>query len=177
LIPDPERAPHIRRAFELMATGNFKKAEVLKIVTDDGLRTRHGKKLSAQTFEKTLRKFVYCGQITASCLDAPVKGLYEPLVSEDLFRAVQDVLDGRRLSIAPKRKHNPNFPLKWFVRCAVCGTPITGGAVTGKKQEQEVRLLLVPKTWLQGRYGAQRETRSPVRRTFAANAARRGNDC
>jgi site-specific DNA recombinase len=61
LIPDPERAPYIRKVFELMATGDYKKIAVLKIVTEDGLRTRKGKKLSAQTFEETLKKPVYCG--------------------------------------------------------------------------------------------------------------------
>jgi site-specific DNA recombinase len=29
LVPDPERAPFVREAFELMATGNYSKAEVL----------------------------------------------------------------------------------------------------------------------------------------------------
>jgi len=139
LIPDPERAPHIRKAFELMATGNYKKTTVLKIVTEDGLRTRKGKKLSAQTFEETLKKPVYCGYIMASCLDAPVKASHEPLVSEGLFRTVQDVLSGNRLSIAPKRRSNPEFPLKCFVRCSACGTPLTGGFATGKNKSHKFR--------------------------------------
>ena len=123
LIPDPDRAPLVRKAFELMVTGNYKKTEVLKIITDAELRTRKGKKLSAQTFEQTLKKPVYCGYISASCLDVPVNGLHEPLVTEELFQSVQAAFSGRRRSIAPKRKHNPNFPLKWVVRCNSCGTP------------------------------------------------------
>jgi site-specific DNA recombinase len=55
-------------------------------------------------------------------------------MASDLFHSVQDVLNGRRLSVAPKRKHNPNFPLKCFVRCESCGTPLTGGLVTGKNK-------------------------------------------
>jgi site-specific DNA recombinase len=122
-----------------MATGNYKKTAVLKIVTEDGLRTRKGRKLSAQTFEETLKKLVYCGYITSSCLDSPVKALHEPLVSESQFRAVQDVLNGKRLSIAPKRRNNPDFPLKCFVRCSACGTPVTGGFVTGKNKSHKFR--------------------------------------
>jgi site-specific DNA recombinase len=127
----------VRQAFELMATGKYKKTEALKVVTDAGLRTRKGKKLSPQTFEAMLKKPIYCGYVTASCLDSPVKGLHTPIVSEELFRSVQDILNGRRVSVAPKRKLNPRFPLKWVVRCDSCGTPITAGLVTGKNKSRQ----------------------------------------
>jgi hypothetical protein len=58
-------------------------------------------------------------------------------VSEHLFKTVQEVLSGKRLTIAPKRKHNPNLPLKRFVHCASCGTPLTGGLVTGKNKSKK----------------------------------------
>jgi DNA invertase Pin-like site-specific DNA recombinase len=138
LIPDPQRGPLVRRAFELIATGRYRKVEVLQIVTAEGLRTRKGKQLSAQTFEAMLKKPIYCGCITASCLNEPAKGLYEPIVSEQLFQTVQAVLSGKRLTVAPKRKHNPNLPLKWFVRCDSCGTPLTGGLVTGKNKNKKL---------------------------------------
>src|SRR5579862_8465605 len=48
IVPDPERAPLIRKAFEMIATGQYKKTEVLKTVTELGLRTRKGKTLSPQ---------------------------------------------------------------------------------------------------------------------------------
>jgi site-specific DNA recombinase len=134
IVPDPERAPLIRKAFEMIATGQYKKTDVLKAITDLGLQTRKGKKLSAQTFEETLKKPIYCGYTTASFLEEPVKGLHQPIVSEELFKAVQDVLTGKRVSTTPKRKHNPELPLKCFVRCSECGTPLTGGMVTGKNK-------------------------------------------
>jgi hypothetical protein len=49
-----------------------------------------------------------------------------------LFDTVQRVLSGRKLSSAPKLKHNPAFPLKHFVKCGACGTPLTGGMNKGK---------------------------------------------
>ncbi len=137
LTPDRERAPLLRKAFELMATRRYTKAEVLKIITDEGLRTRKGKNLSAQTFEKTLKKAIYCGYISASCLDAPVKGKHEAIVSEELFRSVQDVLSGNARSRPPLRKCNPYFPLKRITRCAACRTPITGALVTGKNKNRK----------------------------------------
>ena len=137
LLPDRQRAPLVREAFKLMATGNFTKAEVLRTITKAGLRTRKGHALSAQTFEELLKKPIYCGYISASFLDKPVKGLHEPLISEELFRNVQAVLSGRRREVAPKRKLNPVFPLKCFIRCHSCGTPLTGGLVTGKNKDRK----------------------------------------
>ena len=66
-----------------------------------------------------------------------MKVLHEPSVSESLFRTVKDVLRGRRLSVAPKKRRNPNFPLNCFVRCDSCGVPITGGLVTGKNKSRK----------------------------------------
>ena len=50
LVQDPERALHIRRAFELFATGCHTKTIVLASVTRQGLRTKHGDPVSTQTF-------------------------------------------------------------------------------------------------------------------------------
>lgn len=130
--PDPSSAPLVREAFELYSTGQYTKIQVLKIVTDNGLKTRRGQKLTAQTFDALLRKPIYAGWVYSSSVPEPVKGLHSPIVSQELFDAVQRVLSGRKLSSAPKRKQNPAFPLKHFVKCGVCGTPLTAGMNKGK---------------------------------------------
>ncbi|MGC2171107.1 MAG: recombinase family protein [Candidatus Sulfotelmatobacter sp.] len=130
--PDPSSAPLVREAFQLYATGHYTKIQVLKIVTDKGLKTKRGQKLTAQTFDAVLRKPIYAGWVYSSSVPAPVKGLHSPIVNQELFDAVQRVLSGRKLSSAPKRKQNPAFPLKHFVKCGICGTPLTGGMNKGK---------------------------------------------
>jgi site-specific DNA recombinase len=130
--PDPLSASLVREAFELYATGGYTKIQVLKIITDKGLKTKRGQKLTAQTFDAMLRKPIYAGWVHSSGVPERVKGLHEPIISEELFETVQRVLSGRKLGIAPKRKHNPAFPLKHFVKCGTCGTPLTGGMNKGK---------------------------------------------
>ena len=130
--PDPSSAPLVCEAFELYATGQYTKIQVLKIVTDKGLETKRGRKLTAQTFDAMLRKPIYAGWVYSSSVPEAVKGLHIPIVSQELFDAVQRLLSGRKLSSAPKRKQNPAFPLKHFVKCGVCGTPLTGGMNKGK---------------------------------------------
>ena len=134
IVPDQHDAPLMLRAFELVGTGRHKKTEVLKIVTNEGLTTRRGKRLSAQTLHALLRNPLYAGWVTLPSDDnfEPVRGLHEPLVTQELFDRVQAILDGRKPSSAPKRKLNPAFPLKCFVKCDSCGLPLTGGFCSGR---------------------------------------------
>ena len=54
--PDPSAAPLVCEAFQLYATGHYTKIQVLKIVTDKGLKTKRGQRLTAQTFDALLRQ-------------------------------------------------------------------------------------------------------------------------
>jgi DNA invertase Pin-like site-specific DNA recombinase len=137
--PDEKRAPLIRRAFELVATGRHKKSEVLKFITDEGLTTTRGKVLSPQTFQALLRNPIYAGWVTLPSDDTfePVRGLHEPIVNQQLYDRVQAVLSGKKPSIVPKRKFNPALPLKCLVRCEACGTPLTGGFPKGRNKQKD----------------------------------------
>jgi site-specific DNA recombinase len=136
IVPDERAAPLVRRAFELMGTGRYKKTEVLKIITGEGLTTARGKVLSTQTFHALLRNPLYVGWVTLPSDDRfePVRGLHQPLFSQELFDEVQAVLAGRSPGAVPKRKLNPAFPLKHFVKCDSCGVPLTGGFCTGRSK-------------------------------------------
>jgi site-specific DNA recombinase len=130
IVPDPERAPLIARAFELVAAGH-KRADVLKTINDAGLRTKQGNRLSGQTFHALLHKPIYVGWICPPSMPVRVKGLHQPLVSEDLFNAVQQILSGKK-PVVVRKAYNADFPLKVLVKCAVCGTGLTGGMCKGR---------------------------------------------
>src|SRR3954467_4873901 len=55
LMPDPERAPIVRRVFEAYATGRFAKQQVLEQARVWGLTNRRGKPVPSQTFDAMLR--------------------------------------------------------------------------------------------------------------------------
>ena len=103
LMPDPERAPLVRRAFEEYATGRFTKQQLLQQVTAWGLRNRRGQPLSSQAIGMLLRNQLYAGIVDVA--EYGVRGRrgdFEPLVSEDTFYRVQAVLSGRTPSLAPQ---------------------------------------------------------------------------
>ena len=63
IVPDPDRAPLIRKAFQRFGTGLYKRQAVLEWVNDQGLRTWQGKRLSTETFRRMLSNPLYAGRI------------------------------------------------------------------------------------------------------------------
>ncbi len=96
LEPDPEQAPHVRQAFELIATGRYSKRRALEEVTALGLRTRRGTRMSNQSFASLLHNPIYAGRMRVKAWGFEGPGDFEPIVSEELFAAVQAVLNGRK---------------------------------------------------------------------------------
>ena len=126
LIPDPDRAPLVKRAFEEFATGRYNKQEVLALVTGLGLRTRRGRVLNPQSFDLILRNPLYIGTVSSPESGISGRGKFDPLVSEETFYRVQAVLSGRVTVSGPRQRNHPDFPLRVFVRCEACGRPLTG---------------------------------------------------
>jgi site-specific DNA recombinase len=132
LVPDPERAPLVKRAFQDFSTGRFTKQEVLKNVNDLGLTTRRGRPVPSQTFDAMLRNPVYIGRVDVSDYGISTRGDFEPLLNERVFYRVQAILDGRLELTAPRQRNDPDFPLRGYVRCEACGKPLTASWSKGR---------------------------------------------
>ena len=61
------------------------------------------------------------------------KGAFEPIISVDLFNAVQDLLAKSRSTHGGRKfLENADFPLRVFVKCFKCGKGLTGSKATGR---------------------------------------------
>ena len=130
LCIDPERAPLVRHTFELIASGRFTTGDaVLKLVTGMGLTTKKGRPLTKQSFARMLSNPIYSGWIATG--GEKIRGNHDPLISSELFQAVQERLNGKS---RPHKKLNEEFPLRGVVRCAKCGASLTAGWVKGRNQ-------------------------------------------
>ena len=136
LMPDPERAPLVRRAFEEYATGRFTKQQMLEQATAGGLTNRRGQPLTSQAIGMLLRNQLYAGIV-----DVPEYGVrgkrgdFEPLISE------RPVLPRAGGAVRPRCRARPrssgaipDFPLRDFVRCAACGRGLTGSWSKGRSE-------------------------------------------
>jgi site-specific DNA recombinase len=133
LMPDPERGPIVRRLFKEYATGRFTKQQMLQKATQLGLTNRRGQPLSSQAIGMLLRNRLYIGMIDVPDFGVRDKrGDFAPLIPEDVFYKAQAVLSGKLPSIAPLMRNRPDFPLRGFVRCAVCDRGLTGSWSKGR---------------------------------------------
>ena len=119
---DPERAPFIRMLFELYATGKHSYKDLQKAVTIAGLRTRSTKRypagttLSINKIGRILRDRYYLGYVNHKGTEYP--GRHEPLVDEELFNRVQNILYQQRGAGTRERVYDHH--LKGGLWCARC---------------------------------------------------------
>lgn len=134
LIPD-DSATLVIKAFELMASGDYRTADVLRLVTTLGLRTRSDSPLTAQTFGTLLKNRIYVGYVNSRGLSVvDVRGDFQPLISEELFARVQLALKQGNKAPAKYISDSPAFPLRRFVSCGSCGLPLTGSSPKGRSK-------------------------------------------
>lgn len=120
VIFDPERAPFVKLAFELYATGDYSLRDLTEELTDRGLRTRPGRypasPISDSKLNTLLRDPYYLGIVTYKGVQYP--GRHEALISQELFDRVQEVLTAHAVSGERRRVHH--HYLKGSVWCGRC---------------------------------------------------------
>jgi len=129
---DPERAPYVKLAFELYATGDYSVERLAQTLTDRGLRMRaFGRQLagpiSTSQLAAVLRDRYYLGIVEYQGEEYP--GRHEPLVPPELFARVQTELDSHNAAGERQRKHS--HYLKGTLWCGRC-----------HDQDRESRMIL-----------------------------------
>ena len=99
-------------------------------------KEKYGLKLEKQQFYNMLRNITYCGMIKIPEYkkekEETIKGIHEPIVDFELFKKVQDVLDGRKNCDAKfPTSINDLFPLRGNFVCPNCGKQITASKSKG----------------------------------------------
>ena len=123
IVPDPERAPLVKVAFDLYATGEWTVERLAHEIADRGLRNRgagrplrgqSGHRLRART---AARDRAYVGIVEWDGIE--YEGVHEPLVERDTFDKVQELLAARAMRGTRERRHH--HYLKGVLVCGVCG--------------------------------------------------------
>jgi DNA invertase Pin-like site-specific DNA recombinase len=153
--PDPQRAPLVKKGFELVAAGGCSADEALRTVNALGLTTRKNRPVPRQTWFKILRNPLYAGWVQSG--ELLVQGVHEPIIRQELFDRVQDVLTGRSRTAQPRQSAHPDFSLRQFVRCASCNKGLTSGLIKKKFSyywcyQKGCRAVLVSKEELEQRF-------------------------
>jgi site-specific DNA recombinase len=132
VVHDSERAPLVREAFVLYASGDYALSELAAILEERGLRSRPTRKyparvLKAKDVQNMLRNPYYVGVVSYNGKTYP--GRHEPLVDEATFQEVQDLLTSKRQSGERPWRHFHH--LRGSLYCGDCGRRLIYSRATG----------------------------------------------
>ncbi len=128
LVVDPERAPLIREAFELYATGQWSLRSLHAEMTKRGLRTRKGVPFSVSKLAETLQHNVYAGMVRWGGEEH--LGIHEPIISKERFDQVQQVFRSHDKS-APRLRTHHHY-LRGSLVCGNCGSKLSSMLAKGR---------------------------------------------
>ena len=118
---DPERAPFVKLAFELYASGDHTLEDIVDELTDRGLTTRPTGRhpagpVSISKMSQLLKDRYYLGLVTYK--SEIYEGRHPAIVPEELFQKVQDLLETR--GVAGERRRVYDHYLKGSLWCGQC---------------------------------------------------------
>ncbi len=131
--PDMPTFSILQQGWRDLATGQYTKAEVQRLMTNRGLRTKAGKPVSSQTIDNIFDDIFYAGAIRDPWTGVEYSGKHLPMVSRGTFEDVQRIIHNRNRSI-PHVALRPEFPLRSFARCTACESTLTGSFSRGRNK-------------------------------------------
>ena len=127
--PDSLKSPLIKDLLEKFASGNYTQNELLE---------EYGKTLCLKraTLSRMLRNPLYAGLVRVPEYKGKpehvVRGLHEPLISDETYSRIQLVLQGRSSELKKPKSITEEFPLRGFLSCPDCGAKLTGSGSRSK---------------------------------------------
>jgi DNA invertase Pin-like site-specific DNA recombinase len=119
---DPLKAPLVRQAFEMYATGDWGLNALVDKLYEVGLRGKKGHKVTRGGLSKIFHNTFYIGITSLKNRGELFPGLHQPLISKTLFEQVQAVLEGKNI----KKLKRHMFKFRGVVRCANCQSKPSG---------------------------------------------------
>ena len=114
---DPDKAPYMKRAFELYATGQYSAQFIADKLYDEGFRSKTNGKIHDSILIYYLQNPFYIGKMRWKNEIMPGKN--PPLVSKNTFEICKEVMTAHNQNASRTRKHN--YLLRGFVFCYLCG--------------------------------------------------------
>ena len=133
-LSDDGNAKRIALFFETFAKGNHRQSDAIQLADKLGIRTSKGNPLCKNGVIGMLHNIAYTGYIKSELTDNKrIKALHPQIISYDLFLAVQAVLNGRTRKNTPEKRLNSDFPMRRYLKCGLCGHPMTASRNRGRK--------------------------------------------
>jgi len=129
IAQDLKMAPIVLETFNLIASAVYPTEVVRRMMTKKGFLNRQGKPFSKGYFYKMLQNEIYAGWIVK--FGEKHKGIFEAILTEELFNQVQRVLKNKGRKNSPHITDHPDFPLRRFI-VNETGKKLTGSWSKGR---------------------------------------------
>lgn len=126
IIIDEERAPKVKRLFEEYAKGGRTLQDITNLARTLGLYSKMctvNKTISRAQVQNILKNTFYIGYFTQK--GKVYKHNYPLFIDEDLFRIVQDTMEGRKRAPSKLYYGDKQYIFSGLVRCGCCGSLMT----------------------------------------------------
>ena len=125
-IPDPDRAPLVAEMFQRYASGQESDRTTAAWLNAKGARTTRERPFGKDTVREMLCNAAYAGYVSGlRDKSRSIKGLHQPLISDELFDRVQEVRSWRTRVLKPGRP-SEEYLLKKLLYCERCGARMHG---------------------------------------------------
>lgn len=126
IIVDPNKAPFVKRMYELYATGQYSYRSLAKKMSDEGFRMSPSVKCSKKNVETILNNCIYMGDFVFK--GVRYEGKHEPIISRELYQKVQTIIKGQTTTRPNKR----GFLFSGLFKCSHCGCALVGELHKGR---------------------------------------------
>lgn len=128
-VIDTATAPVVKLIFDLYAAGKSV-TEIIRTLNEKGLRTVHGRPFGHNSLRTILKNEKYIG-IYAYKNDIRMEGVISPIIEEDIFYKVQEMLRYNQKAAAHKNSKT-DYLLTEKLFCGKCGQMMVGVSGTSK---------------------------------------------
>jgi DNA invertase Pin-like site-specific DNA recombinase len=132
--PDPARFSPLQRAWKMLATGAYAKAEILRLLRAWNVRSSTGALLTPQALDPIFANPFYKGVLVNPWTKVEHAGRHVAMVTSEEFDQVQFVLSRRRRQPDRHQMLHRDFPLRGVARCPSCRRLMTAAWSRGAKR-------------------------------------------
>ncbi len=153
IVIDKEKAPYVKKLFQLYSTGDYSFRKLKNIFEEEGFIGKKNTPLSVSQVQHILRNIFYYGVFNYD--NETYEGSHLPMITKQLFNKVQNVLKQRHRAT---RKKKYDFVFRGFIKCGECGASITAE----NKKKNKHRYIYYHCTKRKGKCSQPYSTTEPV---------------
>ncbi len=120
----------VERIFSLYTEKGMGGKSIARNLNKEGQRTRKGRRWSVDAVTRILRSPLYIGKIVRR--DTIHPGKHPPLISEEVWKKTQIILDERTQKRWLRRSNGSDYLLSGLLRCVCCRSHIIGASAHGR---------------------------------------------